>query len=369
MAGEVLTIIDFSLIKQSTDLDDNFSHYAYQIDNGDWTKVSDKSFSSSVSGQLSSSDFQSGGKYYDEYYTTIKAGQTINITQNNSDFRDQVTLYKKGDEPTSFLASAQSSANNGWGGTYDSGQATTSYTNNTASDMEVVIRTSSEAANSTGNYNLSASGYTLVQKDSSITELTQAINNAANTMDLAAGSSHTINVKGVDKLGAESVVASDTFTISANAPIISGLDAVSALNPAYDSAFSNASSNAATAGHLSISLNISDADNNISEYAYKFDNNSWTTFTNKASFDSAINAERGSNLASGLHTLYVKTTDPLGSVTSSSGFTINAAPSISSIDAVNSGNNLIGSGSKLDLAFVAADSDGTLASFSYNILD
>ena len=189
-------------------------------------------------------------------------------------------------------------------------------------------------------------------------------NNTAVSPTIALGSTDTINPD----------------LINTKLPIISGLDAVSGLNTNYNASHANETSNNAVNGYLAPSINIQDNDNNISNYAYKLDNNNWSEFSNKTDFENAFKALDGSSLNSGKHTLFVKLIDGTGLETiETTSFTINTAPVINNLDIItnntnnqsNANLNIISNGTKLSLSnsFGVTDSEGDSINYGFNIKD
>jgi hypothetical protein len=293
----------------------------------------------------------------------------INVTDNLGAVTSSTSDFTINSIPTPSIDAVSGNSGN----FINSGNMNFSINNGTSLDKDGNV----------SSYQFRIDGSTWSQAYTSSSNLTTAINQAGN--DAKAGA-HLLDVKVTDALG-DFNIASDNFIINSNQPAISGLDGVSSLNTLFNVTYANETVDTAQAGHLAPYVSISDPNNNISEYAFRVDSNSWNTFSNKADFDFAFNNLNGSGLSIGAHTLEVKVVDDGGPITSKANFSIGTPPAppnngsipvfgssfdvitVDSSSADATGNIISGSVFLNAKVPTATDTDGTIQSYQYLIKD
>ena len=156
-----------------------------------------------------------GISYIDESEIIIKAGETITINQDSTDFDTKLSLI---DKSNSQLLSSNDN--------YNGSNSQITYTNTTNSDIVATIRAGSAMDSTTGNYTLKVSQTetksTMVSEDFGISANgTLNITNDLNQLGLLNYSDYNMKVIATDNLGAESNPVIAIFT-TPDAPIIAG---------------------------------------------------------------------------------------------------------------------------------------------------
>jgi Tol biopolymer transport system component len=189
-----------------------------------------------------------------EYYTTVKAGETISLNQASSGHTVFNSLYNK--DTGSLLLSQQAS-----------NQLSSTYTNNTGADIQVLIKAAQQSAGGYGG------NFTL------------------NTQD-GSGNPYSLAVKGTEVTSPLTVLPSDAVKIH------------------FVDAARSDSDNIVNSASFDVFVSASSVDSAIVSYQFRFDNGSWSqVYTDLPSFTTAANLAGNTQTMNIEHTLEVKYTN------------------------------------------------------------